>query len=82
MSWSIEDSNVIQITLKETLNSLEKYKDSKDDVKTIVNAFGQICYSMGYETGYACGQIHAKRGKDERIPRDKISLNSINERKG
>lgn len=75
MSWSLEDSDVIQTVLKNTLNSLEKYKDSKDEVKTIVNAFGQICYSLGYETGYAYGQIDAKKGKDERLPRDKISLN-------
>lgn len=75
MSWSLEDSNVIQTILKETLISLEKYKDSKDEVKTIVNAFGQICYSLGYETGYAYGQIDAKKGKDERLSRDKISLN-------
>lgn len=74
-SWSLEDTNAIQSILKETINSLEKYKDSKDEVKTIVNAFGQICYSMGYETGYAYGQIDAKKGKDDRIPRDKICLN-------
>lgn len=75
MSWSIEDSNNIKSLLQQVLESIAKYKDSPDALKITVNAFGQYCYSLGHERGYNDGQFDAKRGKDERIPIDKIKLN-------
>jgi len=75
MSWSIEDSNIIKSELQQVLESIAKYKDSPDALKIIVNAFGQYCYHLGRECGYNHGQSDAKKGKDERIPIDRIQLN-------
>lgn len=52
MRWSIEDSNTKRHELNQILEYIESYKDSKTDLEKIINAYGEICYNIGYERGY------------------------------
>lgn len=75
MNWSPEDVNALKHDVELTLSSIDTYQNELEMLKKVVQAFGQLCYSRGYERGYTNGQNDAKNGKDERIPYSSIRLN-------